>query len=129
MLFKRRQLLQLAGVGIGTPLPFPCTSLADAYPSRPTDGSFRSPRAAPPIRRRAFSGQWLSQRLGQQVIVENKPGGGTNCVGVQAAIAAPVRRLLAVIVVTMSSIRRSTRNCHTTFSITSRRSRVWRSCR
>jgi tripartite-type tricarboxylate transporter receptor subunit TctC len=33
-------------------------------------------------------GQWLTQRLGQQVVIENKPGGGTN-VGVEAAVSAP----------------------------------------
>src|SRR5215813_13387994 len=32
--------------------------------------------------------QWLTERLGQSVIVENKPGGGTN-IGVQAAVNAP----------------------------------------
>jgi len=32
--------------------------------------------------------QWLSERLHQQFIVENKPGGGTN-IGVQAAVNAP----------------------------------------
>jgi tripartite-type tricarboxylate transporter receptor subunit TctC len=32
--------------------------------------------------------QWLSQRLGQQVIVENRPGGGNN-IGTDAAIRSP----------------------------------------
>jgi tripartite-type tricarboxylate transporter receptor subunit TctC len=33
-------------------------------------------------------GQWLSQRLGQQVIIENKAGGGNN-IGTEMAIRAP----------------------------------------
>lgn len=33
-------------------------------------------------------GNWLSQRLGQQVIVENRPGGGNN-IGTELAIRAP----------------------------------------
>src|SRR5262249_17789887 len=33
-------------------------------------------------------GQWLSERMGQQVVIENRPGGGTN-IGVQAAVNSP----------------------------------------
>jgi len=33
-------------------------------------------------------GQWLSERLGQQFVIENRPGAGTN-VGTEAAIRAP----------------------------------------
>ncbi len=32
--------------------------------------------------------QWLSERLGQQFVVENRPGGGTN-IGTEAATKAP----------------------------------------
>ena len=87
MLFQRRQLLQLAGTGIACAL-FARTSLADAYPSRPIRWIVPFPAGGTTDLVARLLGQWLSQRLGQQVIVENKPGGGTN-VGVQAAIAAP----------------------------------------
>ena len=33
-------------------------------------------------------GQWLSERLGQPFIIENRPGGGTN-IGVEAVVRAP----------------------------------------
>jgi tripartite-type tricarboxylate transporter receptor subunit TctC len=87
MLFQRRQLLQLAGTGTACAL-FARTSLADAYPSRPIRWIVPFPAGGTTDLVARLLGQWLSQRLGQQVIVENKPGGGTN-VGVQAAIATP----------------------------------------
>ena len=33
-------------------------------------------------------GQWLSERLGQQFIIENRPGAGTN-IGTEAVVRAP----------------------------------------
>src|SRR3954470_21369511 len=33
-------------------------------------------------------GQWLSERLGQSFVVENRPGGGTN-IATEAALRAP----------------------------------------
>src|SRR5262245_26123872 len=33
-------------------------------------------------------GQWLSERLSQQFIIDNRPGGGTN-IGTQAVVRAP----------------------------------------
>ena len=87
MLFQRRQLLRLAGTGTACAL-FARTSSADTYPSRPIRWIVPFPAGGTTDLVARLLGQWLSQRLGQQVIVENKPGGGTN-VGVQAAIAAP----------------------------------------
>ena len=34
--------------------------------------------------------QWLSDKLGQPVLVENKPGGGNN-IGVESVVTAPVQ--------------------------------------
>src|SRR5262249_21251085 len=33
-------------------------------------------------------GQWLSERLGQQFVIDNRPGGGGN-IGTEAAVRAP----------------------------------------
>ena len=33
-------------------------------------------------------GQWLSERLGQQFVIENRPGGGTN-IGTETVVRAP----------------------------------------
>ncbi len=86
-MLQRRQLLRLAGTGTACAL---CarTSSADTYPSRPIRWIVPFPAGGTTDVEARLLGQWLSQRLGQQVIIENKPGGGTN-VGVQAAIAAP----------------------------------------
>ena len=46
-----------------------------------------APGGAPDIVARLI-GQWLSERLGQQFIIENRPGGGTN-IGTEAVVRAP----------------------------------------
>ena len=86
-MMQRRQLLRLAGTGTACAL-YTRSSSADTYPSRPIRWIVPFPAGGTTDLEARLLGQWLSQRLGQQVIVENKPGGGTN-VGVQAAIAAP----------------------------------------
>ena len=46
-----------------------------------------APAGAPDIVARLI-GQWLSERLGQQFVVENRPGGGNN-IGTEAVVRAP----------------------------------------
>ncbi len=86
-LLRRRHLLRLAAAGTACAL-FARTSLAEAYPSRPIRWIVPFPAGGTTDLVARLLAQWLTQRLGQQVIVENRPGGGTN-VGVQAAVAAP----------------------------------------
>jgi tripartite-type tricarboxylate transporter receptor subunit TctC len=87
MAIRRRELLQLFGAEtVGTLLPR--TGWADTYPSRPIRWIVPFPAGGTTDLEARLLGQWLSQRLGQQVIVENKPGGGTN-VGVEAAVTSP----------------------------------------
>jgi len=60
---------------------------ADAYPSRPVHLILGyAPGAAPDIVCRLI-GQWLSERLGQPFVVENRPGAGSN-LGTEAVVRA-----------------------------------------
>src|SRR6516165_2586802 len=60
---------------------------AQAYPSRPARliVPFAPAGGADTIAR--LMGQWLSERLGQPFIIENRPGGGAN-IGTEAVVRA-----------------------------------------
>jgi tripartite-type tricarboxylate transporter receptor subunit TctC len=65
----------------------PRIARAQAYPSRPVRIiAPTAPGGAPDIVARLI-GPWLSQRLGQQFVVENRPGGGSN-IGTEAVVRA-----------------------------------------
>ena len=90
---QRRQFLRLAASA--TALPFvPHVARAQAYPSRPVRliVPFGSAGATDITAR--IIGQWLSERLGQQFVIENRPGAGSN-VGTEAVVRSPGRWLHA----------------------------------
>jgi tripartite-type tricarboxylate transporter receptor subunit TctC len=73
---------------------------AQAYPTRPVRIIVGfAPGGATDIMARLI-GQWLSERLGQQFVIENRPGAGGN-LGTEAVVRAPADgyTLLAVTVV------------------------------
>jgi tripartite-type tricarboxylate transporter receptor subunit TctC len=84
MKLARRQLLQLAGAAAALPV----VARAQPYPSRPVRLIVAvAPGGGNDIFARLM-GQWLSERLGQPFVVENRPGGGNN-IGTEAVVKAP----------------------------------------
>jgi tripartite-type tricarboxylate transporter receptor subunit TctC len=84
----RRQVLQLAAVA-GVLPALTHIALAQNYPTRPVRIIVGfAPGASPDIVARLM-GQWLSERVGQQFIIDNRSGAGSN-IGTEAALhAAP----------------------------------------
>ena len=82
----RRQFLHLAAAAAALPA-VSRFALAQAYPTRPVRIIVGfAPGGAADIMARLI-GQWLSERLGQQFVIENRPGAGGN-VGTEAAVRA-----------------------------------------
>jgi tripartite-type tricarboxylate transporter receptor subunit TctC len=87
MKLPRRNFLHLAAGAAALPV-VPRIATAQTYPSRPVRLIAPvAPAGALDILARLM-GQWLSERLGQQFIIDNRPGGGNN-IGTEAVVRAP----------------------------------------
>src|SRR5260221_1336209 len=84
---QRRKFLHLAAGAAALPTVSRIAS-AQAYPSRPVRiiVGFAPGQAIDIVTR--IIGQWLSERLGQQFIIENRPGAGGN-IATEAVVRAP----------------------------------------
>jgi len=87
MNFSRRRLLQLAA-GAAMLTGAPGAGWAQSYPARPIRWIVGFPPGGSTDIVARIIAPWLSDRLGQQVIVENKAGAGTN-LAAQAVVNAP----------------------------------------
>src|SRR5215470_6522142 len=71
--------LSWAGIGSAAAVDYPTRPVRLIVPYTPGGGTEITARIV---------AQWLSERLGQQVFIENKPGGGNN-IGTEAALHTP----------------------------------------
>ncbi len=87
MKLPRRNFLYLAAGGAALPAVSRVVR-AQTYPTRPVRIIVPfAPAGSADITARLI-GQWLSERLGQQFVIDNRPGGGTN-IGTEAVVRAP----------------------------------------
>src|SRR6476469_10294099 len=86
MKFVRRTFLQLAAGVVAAPA-FPHLASADGYPARPVRiiAGFAAGGGVDITAR--LIGQWLTDRLGQSFVVENRAGAGGN-IGTEAVVNA-----------------------------------------
>jgi tripartite-type tricarboxylate transporter receptor subunit TctC len=87
MKLPRRQFLQVAGTAV-TALALPRLAMALDYPSQSVRLIVRFAAGGPDDIVARLMGQWLSERLGQQFVIENRPGAGGN-IGTEAVVRAP----------------------------------------
>jgi len=124
----RREFLHLAAAVAALPT-LACPARAQSYPARPLRLIVGYPAGGSTDLVARIMGAWLAERLGQSVVIENKPGAGTN-LAVQAAVASPPDGYTLLFVTTTTrSTRAFMRRCRSTSCATSRRSRHSSNCR
>jgi tripartite-type tricarboxylate transporter receptor subunit TctC len=87
MRFPRRRFLHLAGSAATLPV-VSRFALAQAYPSRPVRLIVGYPAGGANDIAGRLIGQWLSESLGQQFIIENRAGAAGN-IGTEAVVRSP----------------------------------------
>ncbi len=87
MRLPRRQFLRLATGAVALPA-LSRFAFGETYPSRPVRWIVPFPPGGGTDILARLIGQWLSERLGQQFVIDNRPGGGGN-IGTEAAVHAP----------------------------------------
>ena len=102
MKLPRRQFLQLAA-GTATLPVVSRDAMAQSYPTRPVRLIVGFPAGSPGDTVARLMGQYLSERLGQQIIVDNRPGAGST-IGTEAVVRAPPDGYTLLMVVLTSAI-------------------------
>src|SRR5688572_6684575 len=87
MKLRRRTFLRLAAGAAALPA-FASSTRAQSYPTRPVRLVVQvQAGSAPDIIARVI-GQWMAERLGQPVVIDNRPGASGN-VGTESVIRSP----------------------------------------
>jgi tripartite-type tricarboxylate transporter receptor subunit TctC len=101
----RRDLLKFAGAALAAPAVSSVT-WAQSYPTRPVRIIVGFPAGGTTDIAARLVGRWLSEHLGQQFVVENRPGAATN-IATQAAVRAPADGH-TLLLVTMANVVNTT---------------------
>jgi Tripartite tricarboxylate transporter family receptor len=102
MKLPRRQFLHLAAGAAALPTASRF-AWAQAYPSRPVRVTVPAPAGGGYDIVARLMGQWLSERLGQQFVVDNRPGGGTN-IGTETVVRAAADGYTLLLVASANAI-------------------------
>src|SRR5215475_13268182 len=102
MKLPRREFLRLAAAAAALPAAAVRAS-AQSYPTRPVRLILGFPAGDSTDLVARIMAAWLTERLGQSVVVENKPGGGTN-LAAQTAINSPPDGYTLLFVTTTNAI-------------------------
>jgi tripartite-type tricarboxylate transporter receptor subunit TctC len=86
MKLPRRKFMHLAAGAAA--LPVSRFAWAQTYPTRPVRVVVAAAAGGANDTLARLMGQWLSERLGQSFVIENRPGAGTN-IGTEAVVHAP----------------------------------------
>ena len=102
MKLPRRQFLHLAAGAAALPA-CPRIAWAQAYPTRPVRWIVPFPPGGGTDIVARLIGQWLSDRLGQPFVIENRPGASTN-IGTEAVVRAPPDGYTLLLVASVNAI-------------------------
>jgi tripartite-type tricarboxylate transporter receptor subunit TctC len=102
---RRRRFLQLLAAGAALPAT---TRLAhaQAYPARPVRMIIGFAPGGPADILGRLIGQWLSERLGQQFVIESRPGAGSN-IATEAVARSPADGYTLLVVTSANTINAS----------------------
>jgi tripartite-type tricarboxylate transporter receptor subunit TctC len=105
MNLERRSFLQLAAAGAAAPA-LNSAAWAQTYPARPVRIVVGFPAGGTTDLVARLIGQWLSERMGQPFVVENRPGANTN-LATESVLRAPADGH-TILLTTMSNVVNAT---------------------